>query len=519
MSRSVRAAGLVLGGIEMPSPDDFEGKALDTIASYVRAGIGAFLFPGAAARQRDRFRVLVEAARRAVEEAGLGKALIAVGGNLHPSFGLPFVPFVPTQLGLASTGSLSAARRAGGVLGSFLAGCGADLVLGPRLDLASDPKDPAGVLDGFGEDSRLAGRLGAAYARGLARAGLSACVGRFPGLGAVCSDCYEGMGFIALPVERLERCEMRPFATAIKSGAAAVLVGRVLVPSLEAEHIPASASARVIEGRLRERLGFGGLVIGDDIGAGEDPGKAAILGALAGCDLCLFSRSADALAAAAALDKAASSGELPAIRIVTARRRAEALLRFRRRARLPAGEDKRKLGHEARDVERGISLIRGSLRLDAAESGDFGSVLVLAFLPPPHAPDAGEAEGVVSLLKDGLPGATVLAYAADPGEGGAEELARALERRDRFSEAAILTYDAHFRPAQEGMARLVEEALPRFRVVAMRDPYDAAFFPKAVGLGASYGFSAFCAKALASVLSGKAKARGGHPVEVIGLEV
>jgi hypothetical protein len=69
------------------------------------------------------------------------------------------------------------------------------------------------------------------------------------------------------------------------------------------------------------------------------------------------------------------------------------------------------------------------------------------------------------------------------------------------------------------LARLVEESLPKFRVIAMRDPYDAAFFPKAVGLGAAYGFSESCALAAARVLSGKAKARGGLPVEVIGLEV
>ena len=100
------------------------------------------------------------------------------------------------------------------------------MVLAPRLDLASDPKDAAGALGGFGEDSRLAGSLGAAYSRGLSRAGIAACIGRFPGLGSICSDCYEGMAFISLPVERLERCEMRPFARVVEAGAEAVFVGR-----------------------------------------------------------------------------------------------------------------------------------------------------------------------------------------------------------------------------------------------------------------------------------------------------
>ncbi|MGZ3689724.1 MAG: glycoside hydrolase family 3 N-terminal domain-containing protein, partial [Bdellovibrionota bacterium] len=94
--------------------------------------------------------------------------------------------------------------------------------LAPRLDLASDPKDPSGALGGFGEDSRLAGALGAAFTRGLAHSGVAACIGHFPGLGSICHDCYNGMAFITLPVERLERCEMRPFARVIASGVAAL---------------------------------------------------------------------------------------------------------------------------------------------------------------------------------------------------------------------------------------------------------------------------------------------------------
>ena len=519
MSRNARAAGMVMGGLGGLSPSTSEGEIVEMLAAYARAGIRSFLFPGAFARHPEKLSFLVAAARRATEAARLGKALVAIGGNASSVFGLPFIPQIPTALGIASSGSVGVARRAGSFMGSQLAACGVDLVLGPRLDLASDPKDPVGALDGFGEDSRLAGRLGIAYARGLSRAGVAACVGRFPGLGVLCRDANEGMAFIVLPVERLERCEMRPFARAAAAGVAAVLVGRVLVPSLESERIPASASARVIEGRLRERLGFRGLVIGDDIEAEEDPGKAALLGALAGCDLCLFSRPEAAIAAAVSLEKAAAEGELPAIRIEMARRRLEGLLRPRLNLFPPMPASKGSLRRAARDVERGMGLLRGSLTLDASERGDFSRVLVLVFIPPEGAPDASESSMVLSVIRAELPGAEVLTLPADPRPGQADKLDQALEPRDRFDEAVIFTYDAHFRPSQEGLARLVEESLPKFRVIAMRDPYDAAFFPKAVGLGAAYGFSEYCARAAARVVSGKAKARGGLPVEVIGLEV
>jgi beta-N-acetylhexosaminidase len=535
MSRSAPAAGMILGGMGEVTLLDSDSAIDSLVGEYAEAGIRAFLVPGSLLRNPERLSALAASARKAAEAAGLGRALVAIGGRSQPSFGFPPFPLSPTPLGLASLESPKAAKRAGFLLGSRLAECGVDMVLAPRLDLASDPKDPEGALEGFGEDSRLAGLLGASYARGLERGGVEACVGRFPGLGAVCRDGYESMAFVTLPVERLERCEMRPFARVVASGVAAVLVGRVLVPALESEHIPASASARIIEGRLRESMGFRGLVIGDDIGLGEDPGKSAVLSILAGCDMCLFSRPAEALAAAAALEKAAAAGELPAIRIEIVRRRIAALL-ARRPARLfhagravrllragqasgAARAGARRIERAQQDIEDGVSDLRGVLAFDESGKSDRSGNFVLVFLPPEGSADASESEAVLAELRAGLPGAEIRAMPAQPGRAAAEELTQALSPRGRYSEAAILTYDAHFRPAQEGLARLVEEFIPRFRVIAMRDPYDAAFFPSAEGLGAAFGFSGGSARAVARLLSGKAKAHGGRPVEVVGLEI
>ncbi len=520
MSRSVRAAGMIIAGLGGLSPFSTENGAAELFSSCSRAGIRAYLFPGFLLKEPERLRRLSAAARGAAREAGLGPALVAIGGHGTPAFGLPPFPLAPSPLGLASSRSVQAARRAGFLLGSRLAACDVDLVLSPSLDLASDPKDIAGALDGFGEDARLAGLLGAAFARGLSRAGVAACVGRFPGLGSTSRDSYEGMAFVSLPVERLERCEMRPFARVVAAGAEAVFVGRVLVPALESERIPASASARVIEGRLRESLGFRGLVIGDDVGPGEDVGRAAVLGALAGCDLCLFSRPSEALVAAAALEKAAATGELPAVRVETGRRRLESVLMKRPKSVPRRGPIPRRLVERAmRDIESGLSLLRGSLALDPGAMGDYADSLVLVFAPGRAAPEAGQAERVLAALRAELPGAEIRELPADPGPGDTDELLRLIGTGASFSNAVILTYDAHFRPAQEGLARLVGELIPRYRVIAMRDPYDAAFFPSALGLGAAYGFSEACARAVGRLLSGKFKARGGRPVEVIGLEI
>jgi len=507
---------MVIGGVPGPSLD--VGDLPGLLDSYTRAGIKSFLFPGSLAREPERLSAEIVAARRATERAGLGRALVAIGGFASPSFGLPFFPEVPSPLGLASLGSSRAARRSGRVVGARLAACGVDMVMGPRLDLASDPKDPFGALEGFGEDARLVGLLGSAYSRGLEGSGVHACAGRFPGLGATCRDCYEGANFIALPVERLERCEMRPFMRASASGVAAVLVGKVLVPSLESERIPASMSARVIEGRLREELRFRGVVVADDVGEEDDPGRSAVLEALAGCDLCVFSRPDQARAAAEALAKAASGGELPSIRTETARRRVEKLIGKSSRPG-PARCSPAELSRASRDIGSAVSLLRGSLVVDGAKDGNFSGMLSVVFLPPAGAPDAAEADAVAAAIREAFPGSELLTFPSVPLPSDGETALRVLSSGRSFKEAVIFTYDAHFHPAQESLAKLAVESLPRFRVVAMRDPYDAAFFPRAIGLGAAYGFSGACARAASLVLAGKRAARGGHPVEVIGLEI
>lgn len=517
MQPSLRAAGMVLAGL----PAD-EAEARDAIKACIGAGIRAFVLPGAFLSRPNDAMSLVVQARSLAESAALGRPLIAMGGGGSARFELPYAPQIPTPLCIAASGSASAARRAGRILGALAAACGVDLILAPRLDLAMDPKDGSGAIDLFGVDPRAVAQLGGQYLRGIADGGSSSCAGRFPGMGAsCCSESREGYPLVDFPLDRLERFEMRPFARAIGAGAAAMLVAKAFVPALEPERIPACRSARVIEGRLRAELAFRGIVIGDDSSDEADPGRAAVLGALAGCDLCFFSDSRAAIVAATALDRAAASGELPAPRYEFSRRRVDDFLKRRVRATefAPWEPSPAVLRRAAMDREDGFCLLSGSLALNAAASGSYKGVLIVLFSPPPSAPQAREAKAAVEALREGLPGAHVAVLRSDPENGDAEALTRTLERAGGYSEAAILTYDAHRRPAQESLARFVEESVPRFLVVAMRNPYDAAFFPKAAGLGAALGFSAQAAATLVRVLSGRIRPKGHCPVPVIGIEV
>ena len=82
--------------------------------------------------------------------------------------------------------------------------------------------------------------------------------------------------------------EWVPFRAAIDAGIDAVMSCHLLVPSLD-EQSPATLSPEVITGRLRGQLGFGGLVLTDDmdmkaISLRFEPGEAAVRAIAAGCD-------------------------------------------------------------------------------------------------------------------------------------------------------------------------------------------------------------------------------------------
>jgi beta-N-acetylhexosaminidase len=538
MAGSMKGAGMIMGAVPRFNADT-------ALVAYAKAGLRAFLFPGALLMEPDLLINLATEARRLVFEAGGGPALLALGGWSEASATYPLLADLPSPLGLAAAGDRHAAGMAGFLLGRAVAGAGMDMVIGPRLDLATDPKARAGILDLFGEDPRLAAHLGVAFCRGLSRGGVAACALSFPGGGTVVSDVRHGPLSLPLSAERLEEAELRPFARCIKAGLPAVLVARAYVPALEPERIPAARSSLVIEGRLRSALGFKGLVLGDAVdGDPEGPARAALLGAIAGADLSLTVGPGAALEAAEALDRAARDGELPAPRLAIQARRVDGLLAGlvpvpRRTRALPIYASPLVASFSARVAERTATILRGRGRQGGAHADtpfvtSTKGLPVLIFFAPDKAVDARHRGAVTAALADELPGARVFSLHADPSE---DEALRVLaEMMDGGGEGAgagapaggaaaptgevlVLSCDAHLRPAQESFIHVLEESFGHVSLIALRDPYDAAFFPRAAAIGAVYGDSEAAVRAAARLATGRIEARGSCPVSVLGLEV
>jgi beta-N-acetylhexosaminidase len=199
----------------------------------------------------------------------------------------------PPAMAFGAAGSEALAREAGRITGREARAVGIHLTLGPVLDVNTNPLNPIINTRSFGDDPALVARLATAWIAGAREAGLLTAGKHFPGHGATDIDSHIGRTTISASAERLLAVELVPFRAAFAQGMDGVLVGHIAMTGIEgAAAPPASLSGRIVDGLLREQLGFGGLVFTDALNMGAitrsyDVAEASIQAILAGADLLL----------------------------------------------------------------------------------------------------------------------------------------------------------------------------------------------------------------------------------------
>ena len=183
----------------------------------------------------------------------------------------------------------------------------------PVCDVPVHPEDTVIGNRAFSDDPLRASLLAAEYIRG-AQPSVMCCAKHFPGHGGVGVDSHHGLPSFLGSAEELAP-HLGPFRAAIAAGVGAIMAGHIAVPALDASGTPASLSAPIVTGLLRQDLGFRGLVVTDDLEMGAlaawEPAEIAVRAIEAGCDMLLFCHSGQkAKAALRGLEAAHQSGRL-----------------------------------------------------------------------------------------------------------------------------------------------------------------------------------------------------------------
>lgn len=140
---------------------------------------------------------------------------------------------------------------------------GINMNFAPTVDLYTNLDTSVIGERSFGEDATLAAQLASAFAAGSMAAGVIPTAKHFPGHGDTSSDSHIKLPGVYIDWEEAEKHELVPYKYLISQNIPAIMSGHLLYPRIEAE--PVSLSRPWLTGILREKLGYKGLIITDDM--------------------------------------------------------------------------------------------------------------------------------------------------------------------------------------------------------------------------------------------------------------
>jgi beta-N-acetylhexosaminidase len=231
----------------------------------------------------------------------------------------------PHAMAIGATGNTGYAYQFGRISAAEARAIGVHWNFYPDADVNSNPDNPIINTRAFGEDPGQVSELVKAFIQGVHDSHGMATAKHFPGHGDTATDSHLSLSRVGATRERLDQVELLPFRAAIAAGVDSVMVGHLLVPSLEPDPLRVATLSYNISTRLlQDEFGFKGIVITDAmdmngvtrIFGGNTPqsaGRAAVEAVKAGADYILIPGNLDG-AYNGVLD-AAKRGEISGSRI------------------------------------------------------------------------------------------------------------------------------------------------------------------------------------------------------------
>ena len=447
----------------------------------------------------------------------------------------------PGNMALGAIDSEEIAYKVALATGQELKALGINMNLAPVVDVNNNSANPVIGVRSFGEDPQQVARLGAAMVKGYHAAGILSCLKHFPGHGDTAVDSHRALPTLPYGLERLEALELVPFRSGIKAGADSVMIAHVAFPAMtRRDMLPATLSPDIVQGLLREKLGFNGAILSDcmEMKAISDTfgtERAVVMALKAGIDLVLVSHHyTQQRGSIEAIQEAVHTHELSP-RVV--QQAADRVLRLKAHYLSwddlsPTGTahgvtptidevawpDHIQLQHKA--YELSTTLVRNEdallpLHLDAGET-----IVVLS--PQRNSMTKVEDryysdEVLLDIIKQYYTAVrleVIVAFAPDTVAKALGQLLQTAGEADLF---IVATVNAHLGEQQAELVRHLLLSGRRVIAIAVRNPYDLLAFPELRTYLATYEFSRPALVAAVRVLFGESQAPGHLPVTIPAL--
>lgn len=432
---------------------------------------------------------------------------------------------MPSAMALAALDNVDVVRSIAGVHAQELGLLGINCNLVPVLDVNSNALNPIIATRSFGDDIPRIVRLASAMAAAYEEAGILPVGKHFPGHGDTAEDSHLQLAVVHGSKEVLMKRELAPFV-ATMNRLPAILVAHVCVPAYDTELLPASLSINVVTGLLRNKLGYDGFVMTDDM-----PGmkaladhwgleEAAVKSINAGMDHLLMCGTEDQIRSVhASLVAAVERGVISEARLQESLRRRDKALRVSQRMVDLWQEQplEARIEHISTLVEYGhlIALEASSAAIYQARGAipnllDSHAEWIVIAPNHPRYP-----MNIAAALNKLLPAdkliKTQLRYSINPDNEEIASLMAAAGRRN----CIFLAYRALLNSEQRRLSSMLAETCAGGSVMISTDvPYDIAALPEWNNALAIFDPNELAMQALSHVLTGKSVPAGKCPVEL-----
>ncbi len=182
------------------------------------------------------------------------------------------------------------------------AAVGVNWAFAPVVDIDRNWRNPITNNRTYGDDPDLVLEYAGNYLKAVLEEGMAASIKHFPGDGVDEVDQHILTSVNSLSVDEWDATYGKIYQGLIQAGAPTVMVGHIALPAYESalggaedRLVPASLSPQLLQGLLREKLGFNGLIITDStcmvgFSCAMERRKALPYAVEAGCDMILFNK-------------------------------------------------------------------------------------------------------------------------------------------------------------------------------------------------------------------------------------
>lgn len=244
----------------------FDGVDLNSDLTYLirDLGVGGIILFARNIKSRDQVRGLCRSAQEYAGSCGQPPLFIAIdqeGGQVARLKAPDFQMFPEGNPGMARKDDVT---RFVDVTATDLSDIGVNMNMAPVLDV--QPEGFCGVMDKrvFHGDPAFVSDMGVHMIREFQDRGIMAVAKHFPGIGRTTLDSHLVLPVLESPMEDLESSDLIPFEAAIGHDVAGIMISHIQYQAWDREW-PASLSETIIRDLLRNRMGYQGLVMTDDL--------------------------------------------------------------------------------------------------------------------------------------------------------------------------------------------------------------------------------------------------------------